>query len=137
MNRSDELAKQSASRKSEGVSGNDGPSVFLPDSSSAFLSSPPAWTVNGALLQTPDGRAARVTQRPFTWVDGAWDTTVTILPVEASTDARTLEVRVRITPDTLRRWSDVGINPFLEACAQLEEYWRTAKSTDFARLTWL
>lgn len=93
--------------------------------------------MNGALLKTPDGRAARVTQSTFIWVDGAWEATVMILPIEASHGARTLEVKARVTPDTLRRWYDIGINPFLEACAQLQEFWRTAKPVQAASLTWL
>jgi hypothetical protein len=113
------------------------PVVIFPDSSPAFLSSRPEWTVNGALLKTPDGRAARVTQSAFIWVDGAWEATVTILPIEASPDTQTIEVTARVTPDTLRRWHDVAINPFLEACAQLEEFWRTKKSAPAASLTWL
>jgi hypothetical protein len=113
------------------------PVVIFPDSSQAFLSSRPEWTVNGALLKTPDGRAARVTQGTFLWVDGAWEATVTILPIEASQGSRTVEVKARVTPDTLRRWNGVGINPFLEACAQLQEFWRTAKSPEPESLTWL
>ena len=27
---------------------------------------------------------------------------------------------LRVTPDTLRWWKEAGINPFLEACAQLK-----------------
>lgn len=112
------------------------PVVIFPESSQAFLSSRPEWTVNGALLKTSDGRAARVTQSTFIWVDGAWEATVTILPIEASQGTRTLELKVRVTPDTLRRWHDVGINPFLEASAQLQEFWRTAKPKA-GQLTWL
>jgi len=119
------------------VSGSDNPLLTFSDSSQAFLSSRPEWTVNGALLKAPDGRAARVTQSSFAWVDGAWEATVTILPVEAPKGTGTVEVQVRVTPDTLRRWNDVGINPFLEACAQLQEYWRTAKTPKAAHLTWL
>jgi hypothetical protein len=119
------------------VSGNDNRVVTLSDSAPAFLSSRPEWTVNGALLKASDGRAARLTQTPFVWIDGAWETTITILPIEATEGTRTREVKVRVTPDTLRRWSDVGINPFLEACAQVQEHWRSPRRADAAHLTWL
>lgn len=111
--------------------------VIFPDSSQAFLSSRPEWTLNGALLKTDDGRAARVAQSAFAWAAGAWEATVTILPIEAPQGTRTLEVKARVSPDTLRRWQDVGINPFLEACAQLQEYWRTARPSKADNLTWL
>ena len=110
--------------------------VTFPESSPPFISFRPEWTVNGALLKTPDGRAARLRQSAFTWVAGAWQARVTILPVEASAHLETLEIQVRITADTLRRWSNVGINPFLEACAQLEEFWRV-HTRDAGQLTWL
>jgi hypothetical protein len=29
---------------------------------------------------------------------------------------------LRIASDTVRRWKDIGINPFLEACAQMKEH---------------
>jgi hypothetical protein len=111
--------------------------VIFPESSPAFLSTRPEWTVNGALLKTPDGRAARVSQTAFSWIAGAWQTIVTILPIEATEHLATLHIKVRVTPDTLRRWRDVGINPFLEACAQLEEFWRGRRSREAADLTWL
>lgn len=108
------------------------------DATDAFLAARPEWTVNGALLKTSGGRAARVTQTPFSWLSGGWESRVTILPVEPVGDAKTIEIKVRVTPDTLRRWAEVGINPYLEACAQLEEYWRTAGSeSDDAELIWL
>jgi hypothetical protein len=119
------------------VSGSDKQRAgIFPDSSQSFLSSRPEWTVNGALLKTADGKAARLTQSPFVWSDGAWEAIVTILPIEAPQGTRTLEVKARVTPDTLRRWQDVSINPFLEACAQLQEYWRRARATGDS-LTWL
>jgi hypothetical protein len=119
------------------VSGSDNPLLVLGESRHAFLSSRPQWTVNGALLKTADGRAARLAQTPFVWVAGAWEAMVTILPIEPTGDARSLEIQVCVTTDTLRRWTEIGINPFLEACAQLEEYWRTARPFDGAQLTWL
>lgn len=134
----DQLVSAACNVHPEEVSGSDNPLVIAAYSTSPFLSSRPEWTVNGALLNVPDGRAARVTQSPFLWVDGAWEALVTILPIEASEGLQTQEVQVRVTPDTLRRWNEVGINPFLEACAQLRDYW-CAYSTP-ARpqlLTWL
>jgi hypothetical protein len=120
-----------------GVSGSDHPLVTFGEPSHAFLSSRPEWTVNGALLKTADGRAARVTQRPFVWAAGGWEAAVTLLPIEAMGDACSLEVRLRVTTDTLRRWAAIGINPFLEACAQLEEFWRTARRFGDTHLTLL
>jgi hypothetical protein len=126
-----------ATEHSSCVSGSDHLLMTFGESTHAFLSSRPEWTVNGALLKTPDGRAARVTQSPFVWAAGGWEAAVTVLPIEAMGDACSLDVRMRVTTDTLRRWAAIGINPFLEACAQLEEYWRTAKPLDDTQLTLL
>ena len=105
--------------------------------SQSFLASRPEWTVNEALLKLPDGNAIRLLQSPFVWVDGAWEADVTMTPIEPPPGVSSTLVKVRVTPSTLRRWSEVGINPFLEACAQLREYWRTAKPGLNETLTWL
>jgi hypothetical protein len=105
--------------------------------SESFLSSLPEWTVNQALLKLADGSAVRLLQTPFTWLDGAWEAEVTLTPIEAAEGVESAQVTVRVTPTTLRRWSEVGINPFLEACAQLQEYWRTARPGLRETLTWL
>ena len=93
--------------------------------------------MNLALLKLPDGSAVRLTQTPFVWNDGAWEADVTITPIEAPEGVQSVQVKARVTPSTLRRWSDVNINPFIEACAQLQEYWRTAKPGLSETLTWL
>ena len=110
--------------------------TILPDSQS-FLTSRPDWTVNEALLKLADGNAVRVLQGPFVWAEGAWEADVTLTPIEAPPGVSSTQVKVRVTPTTLRRWSDVGIDPFVEACAQLQEYWRSAKPGLNETLTWL
>jgi hypothetical protein len=107
------------------------------ESKQAFLATRPEWTCRGALLKTADGLAARVEQTPFMWVDGAWEAEVTIMPVEAGPGMQTITLKARITPDTLRRWADMAINPFIEACAQLQDHWRRAKRESQDTVTWL
>ena len=70
-------------------------------------------------------------------MEGAWEAQVTIYPIEPTEGMNTLLLRARITSDTLRRWSTVGINPFLEACAQLQEHWRLSEKNKNGTLTWL
>jgi hypothetical protein len=111
--------------------------VSFPDFSQAFHTSRPEWTCTGALLKTPRGKTGRVDQTPFMWVDAAWESDVTIVPIEPDEGTNTITLRVRVTPDTLRRWGTVGINPFLEACAQLQEYWAYPKPREQNTLTWL
>jgi hypothetical protein len=110
--------------------------VIFSDSES-FLSSRPEWTVNQALLKLADGNAVRLSQTPFVWSEGAWEADVTLTPIEAPPGVESTYVKVRVTPGTLRRWSEVGINPFVEACAQLQEYWRSARPGLQETLTWL
>lgn len=103
----------------------------------AFISSRPEWTLNEVLITTPDEQAARLVQTPFAWTDGAWTAEVSIVPIEATNGTQTLVMNVRVTPDTLRRWKDVGINPFIEARAQVQESWRSVQGQNFATLTLL
>ena len=110
--------------------------VFL-DPANAFLSSRPEWTLNEVLVTAPDDRAARLTQTPFVWNEGAWTADVSIMPIEATNGAQTVVVLLRVTPDTLRRWKDVSINPFLEARAQLQDLWRSSQGRDPGTLTLL
>ena len=111
--------------------------VGFPDSSQAFLASRPEWTLKNALLQTPDGQAAHLVQKPFIWVEGAWETELSIMPVEPPPGMRTIVLKARVAPDTLRRWHNVGINPFIEACAQVQDHWRRAKPDRIETLIWL
>lgn len=98
--------------------------VFEP--TGLFVALRPQWTLQGALLETPDGRTARVVEdRPFEFFDGAWQATLNVIPIEPTDGMQTLPVIIRVTNDTTRRWKDVGINPFVEACAQLRDHWRT------------
>ena len=101
-------------------------SVGMHDVAQAFLSLRPEWSLNGALLKRSDDNTARLTQTPFVWMDGAWETHVSIEPIAPSEGLHAVTLRARVKPDTLRRWAQVGINPFLEACAQLQEHWRRA-----------
>ena len=103
----------------------------------SFLASRPEWTVNQALLKLKDGNAVRLSQTPFVWNEGAWESDVTLTPIEAPEGVQSAQVTVRATPDTLRRWSELGINPFLEACAQLQEHWWRARPDIIETLTWL
>jgi hypothetical protein len=105
--------------------------------SQSFLASRPEWTVNQALVKMTDGAVIRLMQTPFMWADGAWEADVTLTPIEAADGQESARVKVRVTPDTLRRWSEVGINPFIEACAQLQEHWRRARADVTETLTWL
>jgi hypothetical protein len=111
--------------------------VIFSDQPQSFLTSRPEWTVNQALLKLIDGGAVRVSQLPFVWVEGAWEADVTLTPIEAPEGVQSVNLKVRVTPDTLRRWNDVGINPFIEACAQLQDHWRRAKPSLIETLTWL
>jgi hypothetical protein len=105
--------------------------------SESFLASRPEWSVNDALLKLEDGNAVRLLQTPFVWNEGAWEADVTLTPIEAPEGVQSAQVRVRVTPATLRRWGEVGINPFVEACAQLQEHWRRARPDIIETLTWL
>jgi hypothetical protein len=92
--------------------------TFLSEPSGTFLASRPEWTLVGAVVG-----AFTIDHAPFRWIEGLWETE-TVLTKPHQNGAQPTRVVLRISPDTLRRWKDVGINPFLEACAQLEEYLR-------------
>jgi hypothetical protein len=66
-----------------------------------------------------------IEQRPFEFADGAWQASVDIVPIEPLNGMRTVSVFLRVTPDTVRRWREIGINPFVEARAQLHDHWRS------------
>ena len=95
--------------------------TFLTDSHGSFLTSRPEWTLEGALLKSGESTLA-VEQPPFRWTDGLWEAEAV---VNGTNHNKTpTRVVLRVSPETLRRWKDLEINPFLEACAQLEEYLR-------------
>lgn len=100
--------------------------VVFKDSSRSFVSSRPEWTLDGCPLTTSDGRPARIEQSPFVWNDGAWESQITILPIQPTESDRSVNGMLRVTPDTLRRWKDVEIDPAIEACAQVTDAWRSA-----------
>jgi hypothetical protein len=85
----------------------------------------------------PNGGAVRLIQTPFVWAEGAWETEVTMTPIEAPEGVQSARVKARVTPDTLRRWNEVGINPFIEACAQIQDHWRRARPDIVETLTLL
>ena len=60
-------------------------------------------------------------QTAFHWVDGIWEADVVIQRI-GRPDLVPHQLTLRIASDTVRRWKDIGINPFLEACAQLKEH---------------
>ena len=97
--------------------------TFLADSQSAFLSAPPEWTLTGAVLHCADGREALLSQTPFRWIDGMWESETVVTHCDENGNEPT-RVVLRISPETLRRWKEVAIDPFIEACAQLEEHLR-------------
>ncbi len=111
--------------------------VTLSNSSKSFVTTQPEWTLNGALLTHGEEAVARVAQGPFLWIEGAWEADVSILPVEVPEGMESIRLNVRVTPDTLRRWRDVGINPFIEARAQLKIHWQSAKAGRVDTLTLL
>jgi hypothetical protein len=104
--------------------------IFLEGSPRAYLGKLPEWTLTGACLENGNDSCPEWTidQRPFHWADGVWEAELLATPHEESrsTDAR--RIVMRITPDTMRRWKEVGINPFLEACAQLKDHLRSKAS---------
>jgi hypothetical protein len=96
--------------------------TFLSESSGSFLASRPEWALVGAVLGSGEG-AFTIDHTPFRWIDGLWETETVLTKAKQNGDSPT-RVVLRISPETLRRWKDLRINPFLEACAQLEEYLR-------------
>lgn len=93
--------------------------------------------MQSALVKTVDGQVARIEQLPFAWSEGAWEADVTIFPIEVPEGGQSIKALVRVTPDTLRRWKAVEINPFIEACAQLADHWRRAKPGQILTVTLL
>jgi hypothetical protein len=87
-----------------------------------FLSNRPSWTLTNAAFRTADGRTIKIEQSPFRFVDGLWQAEAAVTGLNGATT----HVVLRIAPETLRRWAEAGINPFLEAAAQLEEHLRPA-----------
>lgn len=87
----------------------------------AFIGLRPEWTLEGAELAGDHALRFALEQSPFLWAHGVWEAEVLARP-EGKLDSLPQRVLIRITPDTLRRWKEVGLNPFLEARAQLREH---------------
>lgn len=113
--------------------------VSLTDLPGAYLASCPDWTLNCATLTARDGSLARIEeQTPFHWEQLAWQTEISIrLGAEREGQPEDLRLTVRITPDTLRRWKQVSIDPLIEACAQLQDHCRSARTGAVSTLTLL
>jgi hypothetical protein len=110
--------------------------MYLADSSSAFLTPPPRWSLEGAILECADGVGVTLQQSPFRWVDGVWEAETTIMRGDAQ-HLPSHRILLRISPDTLRRWQLVAIDPFLEACAQLKDHLRRTRNGHLSALTLL
>jgi hypothetical protein len=86
----------------------------------AFLTMRPVWTLAGAAL-TVAGKDLSLDQTAFRWIDGVWEADVAVCHAENG-DGPWHRLTLRIASDTARRWHEAGINPFIEACAQLKEH---------------
>ena len=95
--------------------------MFLTNPSGAFLSPRPEWTLSGAAVSLNGSASHKVEQTAFRLVDGVWEAE-TVLRSGKRAEIHPTRVVLRVTPETLRRWKEAGINPFLEACAQLREH---------------
>ena len=115
--------------------------MYLEDSSGGFLSSRPEWSLDTRTLTWPDGRCCCIEQpSPFHWAGGTWEVLVFVSRRDGNGNGhRQLPYRalVRVEPATLRRWKEVGIDPCVEACAQLREHMRRAVSGELSLLTLL
>lgn len=58
-------------------------------------------------------------QAPFRLTDGVWQCQITARGPGEGVPHRIL---LRVAADTLRRWRELAINPFLEARAQIREH---------------
>jgi hypothetical protein len=96
--------------------------IYFADSPGAFLGTRPDWTLDEASVEWLDGSVVRLSQEPFRWARGVWETEVVVThPGAAAT-----QLLIRIEPITLRRWKEIGINPVVEAWAQLRDHLRRA-----------
>ena len=95
--------------------------ISLDASSNAFLASRPEWTLAGAMLSCEDDEDLKLEQTPFRWNDGVWEADVIVERVSPTPDLP-YHLTLRIASDTVRRWTDIGINPLVEACAQIKEH---------------
>lgn len=97
-------------------------------SSNAFLTMRPSWTVAGAIVAV-GVEDSSLDQTPFRWIDGIWEAAVDVRHADNG-NAPWHQLTLRISPDTVRRWNEAGINPFIEACAQLKEHLAGVRRAD-------
>jgi hypothetical protein len=103
-------------------------------SSKAFIAMRPSWTLAGSALSLNDGER-HLDQTAFRWNEGVWEAEVIVRRDEPAIPWH--YVTLRIASDTVRRWAELGINPFIEASAQLKEHLaavRSAGATSFLTL---
>ncbi len=93
--------------------------LSLDATSNAFIAMRPSWTLAGSVVALPDGEA-QLDQSAFRWVDGIWEAEVLVRRAAPHVPWR--QVTLRIASDTVRRWTELGINPFIEAVAQPREH---------------
>jgi hypothetical protein len=118
------------------VSSGSGEVVSLESSPNAFLGVRPEWTFSGTTVSV-QGHTLRLDQPPFRWIEGMWETELELHSAD-DVDRLPRQIVVRVSPDTLRRWKAVAINPFLEACAQVKEHLeRRASPAELSILTLL
>ena len=78
------------------------------------------WTLAGSVVPLADGEIT-LEQSAFRWIDSVWEAEVMVRR-GLSADPPWHHLTLRIAADTARRWSEAGINPYLEACAQVREH---------------
>ena len=91
--------------------------LSLDANSNAFIAMRPSWTLAGSVMSLANSEA-HLDQTAFRWVDGIWEAQVVVRPDAPHVPWQ--HVTLRIASDTVRRWSELGINPFIEASAQLK-----------------
>lgn len=104
--------------------------VSLDASPNAFIAMRPSWTLAGAVVSLAEGEL-HLDQTDFNWVDGIWEAEVAVRRGAAS-EPIWHHLRLRIAAATARRWTEVGINPFIEACAQVREHLASVRSAGAA-----
>jgi hypothetical protein len=109
--------------------------IYFADAGRSFLTTPPDWTISDRSVIWPDGEPGRIEQRPFHWVNGVWEAEVMIHRRDALRASH--RALVRVVPDTLRRWKEIGIDPHVEACAQLRDHLRRVRDGEVSLLTLL
>jgi hypothetical protein len=102
--------------------------------SSPFLDIRPSWTLDGAVVSLPSGDVS-LEQLPFLWSAGIWQSDVFARNGDDAVAPR--RVLLRVATHTLRRWKELGLNPFLEARAQIRDHLAQRNLTAVSMLTLL